>query len=77
MDTKILNRRNEIEALKKKVQEAESEKKAHWKVNQQQIDEESLVVIQHLEIFTSMDIEIEGLSTIISQVDRLLSATRI
>lgn len=44
------------------MQEAESEKKALRKVNQQQIDEESLVGIQHLENVTTLDAEIEGLT---------------
>lgn len=45
LDAKILIWKKEIEALQKKVQKAESEEKEIQNVNQQQIDEESLVGI--------------------------------
>lgn len=45
LDAKILTWKKEIEVLQKKVHEAENRNKALWKVNKQQIDEESFIDI--------------------------------
>lgn len=77
LDAKILNQKKEIQVFQLKVQEDESEKKKITKVNQQQIDAEFLVGIQHIQTVNTLDVEIEGFTSIISQVDRRLYVVKI
>ena len=77
LDVKILNWKKKIEALYKKVQEVEGEKKTLRRVNQQQLDKETQIGIQHLETITTLDAELEGFKSIISQDDRRLATTKL
>lgn len=77
MDAKILDWKKEIEALQKKVSEVEGEKKALWRVSQLQLDKETHIGIQNLEIVTTLDAELEGFALIISQADCRLAAAKL
>lgn len=77
MDVQILKWKKEIEALQSKVKEAEDKKIELQKVSRYQLDAEALIGIQHLDNVSNLDADIEGFSLTISQIDRLLSATKV
>lgn len=77
LDANFTGWKKEIKALKKKVQDAEIEKTNIRKVNQIQLDEATKNGLQHLETVVSLDNEIFSHASIISQVDRRLTSTRI
>lgn len=55
------------------MQEAKGEKKVIQRVSHLHIDEETRVGIQHLETVTTLDTEIAGFASLISQADRRLN----